>query len=384
MTAENRRRLGAAAAGIATFLNMYATQAILPELARGLHASIAASGLTVTAPLLAVAFVAPFVGSISDRMGRKRLIVGAGAALILPTLAAAAAPSLEFLLACRFLQGLLLPFVFTVTVAYIGDEVEGQAAIRLSGTYISGTILGGFSGRLSTGLMTAAAGWRSAFVLLAAETAMAMAVVAWALPREQRFRPAGGLRQAGRDFAAHLSNPRLTATYAVGFAVLFSLVATFTFISFRLAAPPFGLGPAQLGLIFVVYLLGSVITPPAMGMAVRLGRRATLAVAYTAVLVGLGLTLIPNLWAVVAGLAFASSGCFIAQALATGFVGTAARRARSTAVGLYVTFYYIGGAAGGWAPAWVWAAAGWAGCAALIALVQTAMLAIAVSAWRPG
>lgn len=379
---ETGRRIGVAAAGVTTFLNMYATQAILPELARGFSADLAATGLTVTAPLLAVAIVAPFVGSVSDRLGRKRLIVTAGVLLVLPTLAAAAAPSLAFLVFCRFVQGLLLPFVFTVTVAYIGDEVSGRAAIRLSGTYVSGTIFGGFLGRLTAGLMTAWAGWRVAFVLLAGASAAAVAVIAFLLPREGKFRPTGTLRQAAADFALHLSNPRLLVTDAVGFAVLFCIVATFTFVGFRLAAPPFGLGPAELGLIFVVYLLGAVVTPLAMRMATRLGRRPTLAIAVGSALTGLALTLPASLPLVIAGLALASSGFFISQALAIGFIGSAARRARAAAVGLYVTCYYIGGATGGIAPARIWAVAGWPGCAALVGLVQIAVLGAALTAWR--
>ena len=55
---------------------------------------------------------------------------------------------------------------------------------------------------------------------------------------------------------AHLRNPRLLATYAVGFGVLFNFIATFTYLSFHLAAPPFNKSPAFLGSIFVVYLVG--------------------------------------------------------------------------------------------------------------------------------
>ena len=59
----------------------------------------------------------------------------------------------------------------------------------------------------------------------------------------------------------HLRNPRLVATYAVGFCVMFSLLGTFTYVNFYLAAPPFGLSTAALGLLFVVYLVGAVVTP---------------------------------------------------------------------------------------------------------------------------
>ena len=73
-----------------------------------------------------------------------------------------------------------------------------------------------------------------------------------------------------RQMLAHLRNPKLLATYAVGFGVLFNFIATFTYLSFHLAAPPFNRSPAFLGSIFVVYLVGSVAS-------LYLGRRHRLA-----------------------------------------------------------------------------------------------------------
>ena len=63
--------------------------------------------------------------------------------------------------------------------------------------------------------------------------------------------------------------------------------------------------------------------------------------------VGALLSLIPNVWMVIAGLAICCSGVFIAQASATSFVGVAAKHNRALALGLYVSFYYAGGSLGG-------------------------------------
>ena len=64
------------------------------------------------------------------------------------TLGAAAAPSLNALVLCRFAQGLLLPFIFAVTVAFIAEECPGPEAVRVTGTYAVGTIAGGASVRV--------------------------------------------------------------------------------------------------------------------------------------------------------------------------------------------------------------------------------------------
>jgi len=360
---------------------MWCTQAILPVLAAAFHVAQARTGLTVTAPLMATAMMAPVIGAISDRFGRKKLICGAAFLLLIPTLLAAQAASLDALVVDRFIQGLTLPFIFTVTVAYIGDETSGAQTARLAGTYTSGAILGGFCGRFSAGLVTEAYGWREAFWLIAAISLVLAVLLFFALPAERRFKPVYGLRGALHSFPLHLSNQRLLATYAVGFGVLFSLVAVFTFINFRLAVAPYFLGPAALGGIFVVYLGGVVMTPVGARLSIKFGRRRVMAVAGPVIIAGLALTLLAPMGVIECGLLLASAAIFVQQTLATAFVGMAARGAKSTAVGLYVTAYYIGGSAGGFVPGWLWHGFGWPGCVAVVCAVQVGMLALVLRFW---
>ena len=383
MAPLDRRTAAVAVAGMCNFLNLYTPQAILPALTDSFGVAPARTGLTITAPLLAVALVAPFVGTISDRLGRKSLISGACLLLVIPTLLVAGSASLEAMLLWRFLQGLLLPFIFAVTVAYIGDECEGAAGIRTAGIYSAGTILGGFGGRFIAGMVSDVSTWRVAFVVVAALTLAGGLFITWALPREQRFRPVrGGVRATLATYREHLANPRLLATCAVGFGMLFSNVATFTFVNFHLAAPPYSLSPGALGLVFTVYLLGIVTTTIATRLAVRIGRLRTLALAIGMACGGLLLTLLPSIAWAIAGLAGLSGGLFVVQALCLGYIGVAVRRAKSTAVGVYVTLYYIGGALGGILPGFVFHAAGWAGVVSLIVAVLSTTLAIAALAWR--
>jgi predicted MFS family arabinose efflux permease len=327
--------------------------------------------------------MAPFVGSISDLLGRKRLIVAACSVLVIPTLLIATAASLEAMIAWRFVQGLMLPFIFTVTVAYIGDECPGPDGIRAAGVYAIGTILGGFLGRFVAGIAADDAGWRFAFVVMAAATALSAMAVAVLLPPEKKFvATSGGLRGSLRAYREHFGNPRVLATCVVGFGMLFAMVGAFTYVNFLLAAPPFLLTTSQLGLVFAVYLLGAVTTPVASAAAVRFGRRPTLALMASLALAGLLLALVESLPAVVAGLALVAAGLFMVQTLSLQFIAVTVARARSTAVGMYVTSYYIGGALGGIAPSALWRLAGWPGVIALLATVVLLLMAVALTWWR--
>ena len=181
----------------------------------------------------------------------------------------------------------------------------------------------------------------------------------------------------------HLRNPRLLATFAMGFGVLFSLVGAFTYVNFYLAEPPFSLSSAALGSIFCVYLLGLVVTPLSGRFLDRSGFRPTAVLALVFAVGGLACTLSHHLWLVVIGLALFSSGSFIFQAAATVQTGINAGRARSSAAGLYVTLYYIGGSVGATVLGWIWLWHGWPACVAALAMGSLATLGFAFLSSTP-
>jgi MFS transporter, YNFM family, putative membrane transport protein len=113
------------------------------------------------------------------------------------------------------------------------------------------------------------------------------------------------------------------------------------------------------------------------------GHRFALAASFAAGIAGILLTLIHSLPAVVLGLAMLSTGVFITQAATSSYIGVAARDARASAVGLYTVFYYAGGTLGSALPGWFWNRGGWPACAALIVVVQTLTIVVAVRRWRP-
>jgi len=180
-----------------------------------------------------------------------------------------------------------------------------------------------------------------------------------------------------------LRNPRLLANFGMGATVLFAMVGCFTYANFYLAAPPFRLNAAQLGSIFFVYLLGVVITPQLGRFLDRFGFRHTTVVYCAMLIVGLLLTLVKSLPAVIVGLAIFSSGAFVAQAAATVQTGAIAGRARSSAAGLYVAFYYLAGSVGATLTGMFWHWEGWPGCVALLVGVSLLSLWLARVSSRP-
>ncbi len=365
-------------AGACTFLNVYCTQPLLPFFQHLFHASEIEVSLTVGAVTLAVALMAPLTGMIAESIGRKKVIVPALFALAIPTLLAATSQSLPALIGWRFAQGLFVPGVIAVMMAYINEEFPGRVGTVMA-AYVAGTVFGGFLGRFLTGMIAAHWSWRAAFVTLGILDLLgALAVRQW-LPLAVNFVPAQHVFKSMRDTWSHLQNPRLLAICGLGFTVLFSLVGVFTYANFYLARPPFNLTPAELGSIFFVYLLGCIVTPLAGRFLDRHGFRPTMLLSFGMCLGGLLLTLAPWLMLAVAGLAVFSSGIFISQSAATVLTGQVAGRARSAAAGLYVTFYYAGGSAGAVLTAWFWLKGGWPACVGLFAAASLMTLILGLA-----
>lgn len=381
MTLSDRRRIAVALAGAGAFLNLYSPQAVLPLLAKEFGASEAGIALIMFASTLAVALTAPFTGAIADVIGRKRVITGAMIALVIPTVMTAFSPNLEAMIFWRFVQGLVLPPIFAVTIAYIGGEMPPDEATGMTGIYTMGAALGGFAGRLLTGLLAEPIGWRNAFLADAGLTAILAIAVILLLPREKQFVRAANLKASLTQMLNHLRNPRLLATYAVGFGVLFNFIATFTFVSFHLAAPPFNLSPAALGLLFTVYLVGTFIVP-LIGKAVsRFGRRRFVIGILALWIGGVLLTLIPSLPAVILGLILAAACGFLCQASSQSYVATSSKTGISSAIGLYVTAFYVGGSVGAALPGLAWNAAKWPGTVAMVIAMLSIMMLTVWLAW---
>ncbi|NMX55498.1 MFS transporter [Pseudomonas sp. WS 5532] len=370
-------RLALFLCGCAAFLNLYATQSILTTFAEQFHISARAAGWSITVTTLAVAVTAPFVGRLTGRFQQRTVIAVTALLLAVPALMTAYAGSFVEVLVWRFVEGMLIPVVFATSVAYIGDRWHGATVTEVTSLYVAGTVLGGFAGRFVTGVMTEYVGWREAFELLAVLSLMVGGFIQFLLPdNPPRVAPV-------KAASSGVFRKPLVAAYAVGFCVLFSQVAAFTYAGLYLGLPPFNLGPAALGTLYMVFLLALIVIPIAGRLSKARPHAELLAVAAVLGISGSALTLAPSLGCIVAGLALSSTGVFLAQAAANAFISATAQANKAGAVGVYLTCYYLGGSCGAIVPALMWERWGWAGCVALIIGFQLLTLLIALTGWKP-
>lgn len=363
--------------GMFAFLQVYSIQAILPVLMMDFTATEVQAGMIVGATILAIAIMSPFLGMLSDAVGRKSFIVGALLFLAIPTALIAQSPNIGWMGMWRFMQGLSVPGITVVTIAYIGEEFEGRALTELMSFYVSGSVLGGFMGRFLLGHLHELIGWRAGYYVMAGMTLIGALWVGKMLPASRHFVANPNFRSAMQTLGEHLVNRYVVTSCLLGACVLFSLVGCFTFINLHLADTPYELSTGALANIFAVYLIGVVITPLSTTLLRRFGSARTVRVAVIISMFGVLLTLVTPLWGIVLGLAIMSSGVFITQAATISYIAVNVKKGRSLASGLYYMGYYVGGTMGAWLCGIAYARGQWSLTIWLLLFVQVLALLVA-------
>lgn len=375
--AYRRLTLAMLFAGFSTFSLLYSVQPLLPLFADQFRLSAEGASLAVSMATGPLAVAILFAGLLSDKMGRRPLMVVAMFAAGALTLGAAIVPGWSGILALRLLTGLALAGVPAVAMAYVAEEVDAGAVGAAMGLYIGGSAIGGMAGRLVASLVADIGGWRWALAAVGlAGVAMAEGFRRLA-PPSRFFVPAKG--RAGdmvRAATALFTDRALPLLYLEAFVLMGIFVTIYNYVTFRLMAPPYALSQAWVGAVFLLYVLGSISSAKFGALAGRLGRRKIFWVPVVLLIIGVALTAMRPLSLVIAGIGIVTVGFFGAHSIASAWVGRRAKAARGQAAALYLFFYYMGSSVLGSAGGIAWTRAGWPGVTAFCLIL--ALIALGV------
>ncbi|AVZ74922.1 MFS transporter [Streptomyces lunaelactis] len=371
------------AAGVATFALLYSTQALLPAVSADFGVSASAASWTVSAATGALAlFVLP-LSALSERFGRRTLMTVSLAVAVVIGLLVPLAPSLEWLVALRAVQGAALAGLPASAMAFLAEEVRPKALIAAIGLFVAGNSIGGMSGRIVTGWVAQLWGWRAALAAVGLMAVVCALVFRAMLPKARHFTPRSqGPRALAKTVRGHLADPLLLRLYAIGALFMTVFGAVYTVIGYRLVEAPFSLPQGVIGSIFLVYLVGTVSSAAAGKLVARLGRRGALYLAVTTTTAGLLLSLADSLPAVLLGLVLITAGFFAGHAVASSSVSRTAKTGRAQASALYQSAYYLGSSAGGTLGAIAFHSGGWAGTVLLGLLAVLGVVSITLYGTR--
>jgi predicted MFS family arabinose efflux permease len=369
-----------------TVVDLFATQAILPSLARAYGVSPAMMSFAVNASTIGMAVAGIAVALVSPYVNRRQGIWVSLVLLAIPTALLATMPDIAMFTLLRIAQGLCMSSAFTLALAYLAEQCSAQDAAGAAAAYITGNVASNLFGRLMAAAVVDHLGLAANFYVFAGLNLAGALLVYLSLDRTSPMTPHGpASRSPFASWLEHLHNGALRVSFCIGFCILFAFIGTFTFVNFVLVRSPFAIGPMSLGLVYFVFLPSILTTPLAGAVVRRFGTRPTFWASLALAGAGLPLLLLANLPAVLLGLALVGVGTFFAQATATGFVGRAATTDRASASGMYLACYFLGGLVGSAVLGQVFDRLGWAACVAGIgvALAAAGLLAVRLKMATP-
>ena len=341
---------------ILTLCTLYAVQPIQPLFEKEFSLSRFEAVIFTTVIMLPLGFAPIFYGYILETFSSKLFLRNAVLILGILELCFAWSDTYPVLLAIRALQGLLIPAVLTSLMSYISFITPKDRVQQAIGYYIGATILGGFVGRLLSGVLSDYFGWRLFFVLLG----IALIAMFGCLNFLSEEVKVDFVKPKFSQIMDVLKNKTFFNIYMMMFFIFFVFQALLNFIPFQLRTFSSTMGYGKVGMMYAGYIIGFIISIRILWM-IRLfkSESKTIIVGIITYVIGLQIFHINNYMVMFGGMFVFCAGFFIIHSVASGLISKLAHEKRAISNGLYLSFYYAGGTVGTFAPGVFYHYLGW-------------------------
>lgn len=354
---------------------LYIPQPLLPVLAAEFGVSRETAALLTTIAFIPLSLAPLFYGALLEAVSARKM-------LRLAVLLLAITEGLMFvvepfagLMVLRLIQGLLIPAMLTSLMTYTAQITAGGDMARAMAWYIAATIIGGFSGRVFSGLIASLLHWRFSFLFLGFGL-----LVAWFWLG--RIADAGSVKIARPSMnvvGKVLADPVVRTAYAMVFCFFLVFAAMMNYLPFRLAELSTNVDGFRIGLAYSGYLMGIVVSLNVVRIHQRCGGPERVMVGSLAFFVlAMLVMIVPQVAVLVGGMFLLCGASFLTHATATGYLNRYMSQHKGVVNGLYVAFYYGGGAVGSYLPGYVYRGFGWSGFISVLIVVLVIALLLAV------
>ncbi|WP_261517455.1 MFS transporter [Campylobacter lanienae] len=350
-----------------TLCILYATQPIGPIFESQLGISKTQAALFTTAIMTPLAFAGIFYGYLLEKIQIKSILVIAFLLLGISEIIFSFTHSYFLLLNIRGFQGLLIPAVLTGIMSYISQISSKDSVANAIGVYIGVTIIGGFMGRALSGFFTDIFGWRVFFFIIGCIAILASILL---LKFSQNIK-ASYLKPHLIDIIHTLKTRHNLYIFLMIFGIFFTFQAMLNFIPFELAKISDNYSSSKAGMLYIGYLVGVLVAFNTKKIVAFLGSSIkSIIVGIIILIIAIQIFRIESFWLIFVAMVVFCLGNFIAHSIASGFINKMATSHKGISNGLYVSFYYFGGALGSFVPGFIYIPFGWGAMLSFISVVS--------------
>ena len=351
---------------------MYATQPLQPLLAYEFNISMTKSSL-FTAVILLCLGIAPIIyGYILEAMSAKKMLFISSIVLFFTNVALGFSSSFEMFLTARFVEGLVVPAILTSSMTILANIDRKNIQLNMS-IYVAATVFGGLVGRVFSGIIATEFGWRAVFFSLS----LALLISIYFIKQLKLNIDTKLTKAKVSDILEILKDRRFALIYFMMFVVFFVFAGLLNLMPFRLKELFGDVSEATIGFLYLGYGSGIVIALLSRKIVKFFGHEIK------AILVGgsfyaltILLFLSKSLTMIFLMMFLMCIGMFTVHSIATGLANSMKQSQKGLTSGMYLTFYYIGGAVGSVVPSLIYSRFGWDSVILLFMLLLLAIFTL--------
>jgi len=334
---------------------MYATQPLQPLLSKEFNINIVQSSLFTAVIMFWLALAPIFYGYILESVSAKKMLTISSIILFFTNLVLGFSDSFETFLLARCLEGLTVPAILTSSMTILANIDKKNIQFNMS-IYVASTVFGGLLGRVMSGFIASEFGWRAVFFSLSFALLIGLVFI-----RNLNLDIETKMTKASiKDVMSILKDKRFALIYFTMFTVFFVFAGLLNLIPFRIKELFGDISESTIGLLYIGYGSGVVVALLSSRIVKHFGSEINSILIGGLFYMAMVVFFVSESLAVIFLMMFLLCiGMFTVHSVCTGLANTMQENNKGLTSGMYLTFYYIGGAVGSIVPAMIYSRFGW-------------------------
>lgn len=350
---------------ILTFSALYAPQPLLPILLKEFDVSVSTAGLIITFTLIPLSFSPFLYGILLEMVSARRIIFIALLLLSISEILLGLVKNISQILGIRLFQGFLIPAILTSLMMYVSKLSNSENIQKVMSIYISSTIIGGFSGRAVSGLISYLFNWRISFIFLG----VCLILLVFFIKFLEKDVNISVDKPKFKDILQVIKDKKFLVVYISIFLSFFCFASILNYLPDHLSKLSNNSNELKTGLAYSGYLLGAFASLFSVKIVRVLGYRKSVIAGTIIYAFAMLMFQLNSLVWIYLNMFIFCGGMFTIHSIGSGFVNKIADKNKGIVNGLYVSFYYFGGILGSYLPGLIYERYGWRSFIIILSLI---------------
>jgi len=334
---------------------MYATQPLQPLLAKEFDITVIQASQFTAVILLCMAISPIIYGYILEKMYAKKMLINASFVLLITNICLGLSTNYEMFLFFRICEGLVIPAILTSLMSILANIDKENVKFNMS-IYVAATVFGGLIGRIFSGFIATTFAYEYVFYSLSFALLLSIILI----KKLDYNGDATMIKPKIDDVLNILKDRRFVIVYFIMFCVFFIFAGVLNVLPFRVKDISQNFSEFQISLLYLGFGMGILVSLNAKKIIKFFKGEINTILASVAFFTLINIGLInENIIYLFLLIFLLSIGMFTTHTVSTQLANSMKVSQKSLTSGMYLTFYYLGGALGSFIPSIIYKSFGW-------------------------